>query len=825
MKKLVFAEKPSVGRDIARVLGAGRKGQGFLEGDSWIITWGIGHLVSIAEPGEQNPAWKKWTLDGLPMIPATWKMQVLPNTAEQFRVVKSLLERPDIEEVINAADAGREGELIFRLVFRLANCTKPFRRLWISSMTDEAIKKGFAELKPGTDYDRLAAAAECRMRSDWLVGLNFTRCYTKKTNEMLTLGRVQTPTLAMVVKRHLEILDFKPVAYWEIQAQLGDFSAVWFDPKKKDTPSRIDSQAQAQEITDRLQQALARVQKVTKTKKTVVPPFLYDLTTLQREANSRYGLTAAQTLAAAQMLYEQRKAITYPRTDSRHLSGDMHATMKERIKGLPADFQDARAPLLGQDLPKLKRVFDDKQVSDHHAIIPTEKRITDFPSWRPEEKKVYELVTKRFLAVFYPDHEYLATTITLAAGNDLLKALGKTILVQGWRALYDRDTTDEEKEDEQALPVLKEGETRTIQATRLLAKQTKPPPAFTESSLLQSMETAGKLMEDEELRSALKDSGLGTPATRAEIIEKLIRVGYMIRDKKKLVPTPKGIQLISLVDQKLKSPELTGEWEKRLTDIARKTGDAAEFMRDISAFVADTIKTIKGTSFAGLHWAGPASKTADPGKKAPSSTGSTSRANPATAKGVERTSDSAAHSGGAQRPRNASSPAPASRTAPQSASPGVSKGSSPNRSQNLSQGAAQSGSSQNGAAQSRPQSASQGATHGGGGKIASEALTVPASQRPSFGICPACEKGRIIEGSRGFGCDRWKDGCTYVVWKTYLGKKLGKPAITTLIAGKATRIMKGFVTEDGRTVSGKIRMREDRTGIEFLEFATKDAEE
>jgi DNA topoisomerase-3 len=709
MKTLVFAEKPSVGRDIARILGATQKGKGFQEGNGYIVTWGFGHLVSLGAPEAQNPDWKKWSLATLPMLPKKWVLSVIPSASEQFSTVAKLMLREDVSELINAADAGREGELIFRLVYQHSGCAKPFKRLWISSMTDEAIKDGFADLRPGEKYDDLARAAAGRSHADWLVGMNFTRAYTKKFNEMLTLGRVQTPTLAMVVGRHLEIQNFVSKDYWEIVADLGDFNAIWFNPDATDFPSRIDDQSRAQQLAESLCGQIAKITSVKKSKKKQVPPFLYDLTSLQRDANSRYGMTAADTLAVLQNLYEKRKVVTYPRTDSRYLSGDIFPTIEKRLASLPHDYEQY-LDYLRQNRPKKeKRIFNDAKVSDHHAIIPTEKKVSDISSWPRNEQNIYDLVVRRFLAAFYPDHEYLSTQVLIKAGEENFKAGGRVVTAEGWRALYPKkgqsedkksDSEGDEEENDQSLPDLKKGDHREIVKTDLQTKKTRPPAAYTESTLLQAMETAGKLIEDEELRDAMKDCGLGTPATRAEIIEKLIRVGYMLRDKKKLIPTAKGIHLISLAEPEIKSPELTGNWEKRLADIARGKDSADDYIRDISQFVAEVVNKIKTA-------------------------------------------------------RNLASPQqPAKRK--------------------------------------------------------------PAVSRPTFGVCPACGKGQIIEGSRGFGCNRFKEGCHYVVWKEFHGKKLSQSAIDLLIAGKTTRAMKGFVLDDGTKVSGKIGMNKEKNSIELI---------
>ncbi|GAB4275522.1 MAG: DNA topoisomerase 3 [Candidatus Rifleibacteriota bacterium] len=708
MKILVFAEKPSVGRDIARILGASGKGNGFLEGNNYIVTWGFGHLVSIAPPEVQNPDWKKWSLHSLPMLPTNWVLTTIPSARKQFDIVAKLFNRDDVKELINAADAGREGELIFRLVYQHSSCKKPFKRLWISSMTDEAIKDGFADLMPGEKYDPLARAAQCRSRADWLVGMNFTRGYTKKYNEMLTLGRVQTPTLAMVVGRHLEIENFVPRDYWEIAADFSDFSGIWFDPEAAEYPTRIDNFDKAQALADLLAGKQAKVHSVKKTKKKQQPPFLYDLTSLQRDANSKFGMTAAETLSALQNLYEKKKVVTYPRTDSRYLSEDIFPTIEKRIAAIPGEYDHYLDYLRANRPKKEKRVFNDAKVSDHHAIIPTEKKVADMSHWPKQEQLVYDLVVRRFLAAFYPDHEYLSTQVIVKAEDQHFKANGKVVTAEGWRALYPKKNANndkkpeseiEDEENDQSLPVLKKGDGRIIAHAELLTKKTKPPSAFTESTLLQAMETAGKLIEDEELRDAMKDCGLGTPATRAEIIEKLIKVGYMVRDKKKLVPTPKGLHLISLAEPEIKSPELTGNWEKRLADIARGKDSEEEFMKDISEFVVTVIHKIKSSRIA---------------QRAP---------------------------------------------------------------------------------QGKP---------------------CPVSGRRTFGVCPACGKGQIIEGNRGFGCNRFREGCNYVVWKEFYGKKLSESAIKSLIEGKPTRTMKGFVMADGSKVSGKIAMKQDKSAIELI---------
>lgn len=750
MKTLVFAEKPSVGKDIARILGATARGNGYLEGKDYVVTWGFGHLVALGHPEIQNPNWKVWNMSILPMLPKNWKCVVLPASKEQFDIVSSLFNREDVGMLINAADAGREGELIFRLVYMQSGCKKTFKRLWISSMTDEAIKSGFEDLRPSEQYDNLAKAAICRSRADWLVGMNFTRAYTKKLNTMFTLGRVQTPTLAMVVNRHLEITNFVPKDYWEVEAVFNDFCAQWFSPKADEYPSRIDSKEKALKLAESIRGQDSIINSVKKTAKKQSPPSLYDLTTLQRDANSRYSMTAADTLATLQGLYEKRKVVTYPRTDSRYLSEDIFPTIEKRLACLPADYSDYLGYLRKNRPKKDKRVFNNSKVSDHHAIIPTEKPVKDMTSWNGAEKKIYDLIVRRFLAVFYPDHQYMSTTIVAKVGEESFKATGKVVTDEGWRELYAKknnssenvekstDSSGEDEDNIQALPELRKGDIRNVIDSRLLTKKTKPPAAYTEATLLQSMETAGKMVEDEELREAMKDGGLGTPATRAEIIEKLIKVGYMYRDKKKLVPTEKGINIIHHAEPEIISPELTGQWEKRLANISRGEDNDEDFMNGITDFVTKIVSKIKSSSSL-RDLALTISKTYG-GKK--------------------------------------------------------------NQYQN-----------DNGVSTKTDDTVGKTVAVS---KMANHAV---------IAVCPACGKGGIIEGQRGFGCNRFKEGCHYVVWKEFYGKKLSDAAIKALVEGKTTRAIKGFKLEDGSVVTGKIRMKEDRSGIELIITDNKSEKE
>lgn len=735
MKILVFAEKPSVGKDIARILHAKNRGNGYLEGEKYVVTWGIGHLVSLGHPEIQNPAWKNWRLDNLPMLPENWKLSVIASAEHQYEQVERLFNRSDVELIINAADAGREGELIFRLVYQKTGCIKPFKRLWISSMTDEAIVSGFEDLRPGTKYDNLAKAAVCRSRADWLVGMNLTRAYTKKLNEMFTVGRVQTPTLAMVVNRHLEIQNFVSKDYWELNAKMIDFEAQWFNPDAPEQPARIDSLENAQLLADKVKGQTALIHSVKKTSKKQSPPSLYDLTTLQREANTKFAMTASDTLSVLQGLYEKKKVVTYPRTDSRYLSEDIFPTIEKRLATLPNDYEIYLDWLRKNRPQKDKRIFNNAKVSDHHAIIPTEKKVISTDAWTKEEKNIYDLIVKRFLAVFYPDHKYLSTVVILKAAKENFKATGKVVTEEGWKILYakkisaaaeqgsehDKNDASEDEDSEQALPDLKKGDERIIADAAILTKKTKPPAAYTEATLLQAMETAGKFVESEELREAMKDGGLGTPATRAEIIEKLIKVEYMARDKKKLVPTEKGIKLVQLAESEITSPELTGYWEKRLADIAKNADNDEGFMKDIATFVSGTVVKIKDSQLL----------------------------------------------------RSAAQPYKGNKT--------------------------------------RTETNNEIIPHG----TAKQKMMPPVS-RQILAECPACNKGGIIEGNRGYGCNRFKEGCNFVIWKEFCGKKLPETAVKMLMQGKTTRVLKGFKLEDGTIVSARVAMKEDKSGIELL---------
>lgn len=611
-KVLVIAEKPSVGRDIARVLGCREKGDGLLAGGNYIVSWAVGHLAALCNPEDYNPAWKKWSMETLPIMPEQMQLQAVVSGRAQLAVLKKLLRSPEVESLICATDSGREGELIFRYIYQLCGCRKPFRRLWVSSMTDEALREGFASLRPGADYDNLFASARCRSEADWLVGINASRAYTLKYNTLLSIGRVQTPTLAIIVARAQEIAAFVPEEYWELRADFGladgqTYWGVWQDKQGKTRLIGPQAAEQAKALQAAVKGRPAQVLQVGREEKSQPPPLLYDLTELQRDCNRRYGYSAQKTLDIAQSLYERRKLLTYPRTDSRYLSDDLAPHLASRVQRLAglAQFSDLAAPLLGQPLPLSKRIIDNSKISDHHAIIPTEGNLR-LEGLTPDELRVFRLVALRFLAVFYPPYRYAVTKVLTQVQTEanpqgeLFASRGQEVLQAGWQAVYQQlqaweaaETPPKKtatakksaKEDDQQLPSLQEGQPAQVLAVKSSRKKTQPPKPYTEAGLLSAMENAGRFVEDEALREQLKENGLGTPATRAAIIERLLKVGYIRRQGKNLLPTEKGERLMEVVPPELKSPETTGKWERGLSAIAGGRMTDEVFMASIRRYV------------------------------------------------------------------------------------------------------------------------------------------------------------------------------------------------------------------------------------------------
>ena len=597
-RTIVVAEKPSVGRDIARVLGCNQRGQGCLIGQDYTVTWAVGHLVTLVEPDELDEKYKRWQFETLPILPEDIPLKVIRQSADQYKVVKALINAPDTDRVICATDAGREGELIFRYIYTKAGCRKPFDRLWISSMTDEAISEGFRQIQPGDKYDGLFRSAQCRSQADWLVGMNASRAFTLRYDTLLSVGRVQTPTLALLVKRRKEIEEFKPEEYATVTADFGDYKGVWFD-EKFDPDTHIPKIADAKAIAEGLKGRTGTVKSAETVRKKDPPPQLYDLTSLQRDANRLLGFTADKTLKTAQSLYETRKAITYPRTDSRYLPPDMVPRVVQTMKLLPQGYQSLVPPALpGGKLPVSKRTVDETKVTDHHAIIPTAQRVNP-ESFTPDEKQLYDLIARRMLAAFYPFHEYDSTkVITAVPGNareHFFRTNGKVVIVNGWRDVAELGDPPKPKStgrgkkksadtEEVALPPLHPGDTRVVAGAEVKEDKTKPPAQHNDATLLAAMEHAGREIEDEELARQMKGMGIGTPATRASIIERLIQVGYAQRKGKNLIATDKGVQLIAIMPQEIASPEMTGRWELALEQITGGTQDAEKFMDSIRKF-------------------------------------------------------------------------------------------------------------------------------------------------------------------------------------------------------------------------------------------------
>jgi DNA topoisomerase III len=621
----VLAEKPSVARDIARVLGADKRGEGYLQGNGYVVTWAIGHLVSLAQPHEINPQWRQWRFDLLPILPEQWPLVVYERSKDQFEVVRKILNSPRVSRVVCATDAGREGELIFRYIYEATESKKPVSRLWISSLTPDAIRRGFDNLRPGSEYDRLADAACGRSRADWLVGMNLSRAYSIVYNEELSVGRVQTPTLAMVVDRELALRRFVPEDYIEVVAtfrpqefQRDSYQGTWFRPQtgaSKDKEARANSTRlaadgqEAKEIIARARTGEARIESLTSETQRTQPPLLYDLTELQRHANRLFGFSAQKTLDVAQTLYEQHKLISYPRTDSRHLSTDVATTIPRIAAVVSGLYREHLAPGTGER-PVSKRYVDDSKVSDHHALIPTavpvEKvRISE------DERKIYDLICRRLLMMWHDDYLQAVTTVITKITNeqvvDRYRTTGTVVQEAGWKVLdiaaeaRKRDTRGgaEENAGEQVLPItLVQGQLQDVADIEARKKKTRPPKRFTEATLLTAMETAGKSLDERELSEAMKETGLGTPATRAATIEVLLNRGYIVRTAKSLEATQKGIHLIEVVHPEVKSPAMTGRWEAFLKRIQQGELQLEPFLDRINEYVRSVVGRVREASAA-----------------------------------------------------------------------------------------------------------------------------------------------------------------------------------------------------------------------------------
>ena len=589
MKQLILAEKPSVARDIARVMGATRKADGFIEGNQYVVTWALGHLVTLADPDAYDEKYKQWRLEDLPMLPTKMKFVVIGQTKKQFYTVQKLMARNDVGSLVIATDAGRDGELVARWIMEKAHWKKPTYRLWISSQTDRAIKEGFANLKPAKQYDNLYASAQSRAEADWLVGLNVTRALTCRFNASLSAGRVQTPTLAMIVDRENEIRAFVPKDYYTLQALFPGFTATFRDGKNN---TRFSDKAFVEDLAKSLQGQKAVVTALEKTPKQTPPPAAYDLTELQRDANKLYGYSAKQTLSYMQSLYEFHKVLTYPRTDSRYITDDIVPTIPERLRAAAqGPFQKA-AMALARSPIQTKYIVNNAKVTDHHAIIPTEQP-ADFRKMSHEERMIYELVIKRFLAVLSKPFVYDEVKLTVTIGGKNFYAKGKIVRDAGWKAYYAQGFDEEEEDVEiktQQLPPLKNGETLELRGTKIVSGKTRPPARYTEATLLTAMEHPGKQIDDRKLKAVIETtSGLGTPATRADIIEKLFDNFSIERVGKEIHPTAKGKQLIDIVPNDLKSATLTAQWEQQLQAISQGKADSKRFIGEMRDYATSLV--------------------------------------------------------------------------------------------------------------------------------------------------------------------------------------------------------------------------------------------
>lgn len=585
-KTLVLAEKPSVARDIARSLGCTQRGNGSISGDRYIVTWALGHLVTLADPEAYNNKYKTWNMDDLPMQPGKMKLVVIRGTSKQFNAVQSLMRRADVSELVIATDSGREGELVARWIMQKAGWEKPTKRLWISSQTDRAIKEGFSKLRPASEYDNLYKSAQARAEADWLVGLNITRALTCKYNAQLSAGRVQTPTLAMLVDREEEIKNFVPRDYWTVQIDLDGYSAIWRNQKG----SQIFDKTTADSIISSVKGQKGILASVKREYKHQAPPAAYDLTELQRDANKKYAYTAKQTLSYMQSLYENHKALTYPRTDSRYITDDVAATLTDRLRCVSiGNYREQVQSLLRNRPLSTKYIVNNAKVTDHHAIIPTDEPV-NMSRFSPEERNIFDLVVRRFIAVLSPAFEYEETKVKITVGKNEFHAKGKIVKNLGWKAAYGNlSNTDGDPDDEpeQSFPQIRQGDAVKINAVTLKPGKTKPPARYNEATLLTAMESP---------RGAL-----GTPATRADIIEKLFSSFYAERRGKEIIPTSKGIQLVGLVPEELRSAELTAKWEDTLSRISKGQAKDSDFIAEMRTYSAKLVERVKTSSHSYVH--------------------------------------------------------------------------------------------------------------------------------------------------------------------------------------------------------------------------------
>jgi DNA topoisomerase III len=820
---VVVAEKPSVARDIARVLGVRQKGDGCLRGDGYVVTWALGHLVEYAEPDEYGPPWnERWSAAQLPMIPDTWKLRTAKKTSAQFKIVKQWLNDADTDQVICATDAGREGEHIFRLIYEHARCRKPVRRLWISSLTDAAIRDGFRRLQDGAAFEPLAAAARARSQADWLVGMNLTRAYTVHNDLLCPIGRVQTPTLAMIVRRDAEIAAFRKAFFYELVAHLAEgFRARY----SRDDQTRIDNKQEAERLHQQLRgESTGTVRQVQKKVRRNRPPPLYDLTNLQRDANRRFGYTAAQTLQYAQALYETHKLISYPRTESRHISEDMVG----ELPGILSVLTHAQAPAALARLQSGHRLgkayVDRNKLTDHHAILPTRQAP---PAHLPAElARIYQLVVTRFVAVFLPDQVVDETVVELDIGGASFVARGSVVREIGWKIVETGEGKAErggnsDEAEEQQLPMLTRGQTVHVDDMVVVEKETRPPRAYTDATLLMAMKNAGRELDDEALAGAMKESGLGTPATRSDMIEKLLRTGLVQRAARQLNSTEKGQALIGLVAEPLRSPELTAEWEQQLKDVEDRRLSVETYSQRIADFVRTLVPqvaqgpslTAEQVAAARQQQAGGSGRRATRGQGAPATDlGSCPLCNSGTivetakAYGCSRYQEGCGYTIWKSMGR---------RKLPKKIITQLLKAGVTDRVEGFTSKAGKKfaarlrigpgGKSEFDFSDPAPKVSAPEPKASAPGTRARHAAQAAPLVLPN---CPKCQQGQIIQGRRGFGCNRYREGCDFVVWQEVSGKKLTQKQVVTLIEKGQTRLIRGFISATGEKFAAHLRLDE-----------------
>lgn len=789
--KVCIAEKPSVAKEIAAILGAANRRDGYYEGNGYQVTWTFGHLCTLKEPHDYDSYFKRWELYTLPIIPERFGIKLIEDKGveKQFNTIAALVEKAD--EVINCGDAGQEGELIQRWVLAKAKCNKPVKRLWISSLTEEAIKEGFEKLKEGSQFDKLYAAGSSRAIGDWLLGMNATRLYTLKYGtgkQVLSIGRVQTPTLALIVNRHLEIQNFKPQTYWELKTK---YREVIFSSDK----GKLNNKEEADKLLDEIKPHEFTIVSVETKKGKEAPPRLFDLTSIQVECNKKFAMSADETLKAVQSLYE-KKYVTYPRVDTTYLPNDIYPKVHGILQSMRA-YGHLTAPLLGKTIRKSSKVFDDKKVTDHHAIIPTD---VTAPVLHGHEEKVYDTIAKRFISVFYPDCEVSNTTVIGQVKDTSFKATGRQILDQGWRVVYQKEAvTDEDQQEEtQLLPSFEQGEKGPHEPV-LQEKQTQAPKLYTEATLLRAMETAGKQVEEEELRDAMKDNGIGRPSTRAAIIETLFRRNYIRKERKNLVPTVTGIELIQTIQNELlKSVELTGQWEYKLRQIEKGNYEAAAFLLEMKQMVSDLVGQVRQEATRKITVEtvnDPAAKDTKGNSKSPETAEIIC---PRCRKG-NIIKGKAAYGCSAFKDGCTFKVAfvfNGKELSDNQLTTLISKGKT-----QLIKGLDMNGEKKNGILK---QDALFNIVFEE--KEVKEKEKAPKEKKPL--TCPRCKSGTILKGNTAYGCSNWKNGCTIRLPFSFMGKELSEAQIELLVTKGETKPIKGFSSAQGEKINGKLRLNE-----------------